>query len=184
MLRPDLFGALASHAGDTLYEHCYINEFAKATRGLREYGGSFDRFWGNFRNRPAFTKDSDATLMMVYGCAAAFSGEADASVSLPFDPRTGKMVNDVWRRWLDWDPVRMVPRYAEQLRGLVGIYLDAGKSDDWFLDLGAQAFVAELEKIGITDARLELFDGTHGGIDYRYPIGLKFLAERLSPAGG
>ena len=25
MLRPDLFGALASHAGDALYEHCYLD---------------------------------------------------------------------------------------------------------------------------------------------------------------
>lgn len=181
MLRPDLFGALASHAGDSLYEHCYINEFAKATRGLREYGGSFDRFWADFHSRPAFTKDSDGTLMMVYGCAAAFSGEADGSVTLPFDPATGQIINDVWRRWLEWDPVRMAERYADELRGLVGIYLDAGNRDDWYLDLGAQAFVAELEKIGITDARLELFDGTHGGIDYRYPIGLQFLAERLAP---
>ena len=28
MLRPDLFGGLASHAGDALYEYCYIPEFA------------------------------------------------------------------------------------------------------------------------------------------------------------
>jgi S-formylglutathione hydrolase FrmB len=181
MLRPDLFGALASHAGDTLYEHCYITEFAKATRGLRDYDGSFDKFWASFRSRPAFTKDSDHTLTMVYGCAAAFSAEADGSVSLPFDTKTGKLVPEVWDRWLDWDPVRMVPRYADELRGLVGIYLDAGKRDDWYLDLGAVAFVAELEKVGITDATLELFDATHAAIDYRYPIGLKFLAEKLAP---
>ena len=35
MLRPDLFGALATHAGDALYEYCYLNEFAKAARHLR-----------------------------------------------------------------------------------------------------------------------------------------------------
>ncbi|HEV7827766.1 MAG TPA: alpha/beta hydrolase-fold protein, partial [Pseudonocardiaceae bacterium] len=28
MLRPDLFGALASHAGDALYELCYLAESA------------------------------------------------------------------------------------------------------------------------------------------------------------
>ena len=181
MLRPDLFGSLASHAGDSLYEHCYIVEFAKATRGLREYGGSFERFWADFRSRPAFTKESDGTLMMVYGCAAAFSGEADGSVSLPFDPATGQLVPEVWERWLAWDPVRMVPRYADALRGLRGIYLDAGNRDDWYLDLGAQAFVAELGKIGVTDVRLDIFDGSHSGIDYRYPVGLRYQAERLAP---
>src|SRR3954447_8307887 len=38
MLRPDLFGGLASHAGDVLYELCYIPEFGQAVRALREYG--------------------------------------------------------------------------------------------------------------------------------------------------
>src|SRR5215813_14597698 len=37
MLRPDLFGALASHAGDSLYEYSYIPEFPVAVRHLRKY---------------------------------------------------------------------------------------------------------------------------------------------------
>ena len=41
MLRPDLFGALATHAGDTLYELCYVKDFAEAARTLRDsYDGS------------------------------------------------------------------------------------------------------------------------------------------------
>ncbi|HEY1127614.1 MAG TPA: alpha/beta hydrolase-fold protein, partial [Actinomycetota bacterium] len=60
MLRPDLFSALASHAGDALFEACYLPEFRESVRALRdEYGGSFERFWADFRSRPAFTKDSD-----------------------------------------------------------------------------------------------------------------------------
>src|SRR3982751_6028176 len=38
MLRPDLFGALATHAGDSLYEYCYLGEFAQAARALRDFG--------------------------------------------------------------------------------------------------------------------------------------------------
>src|SRR6185312_3421208 len=41
MLRPDLFGGLATHAGDSLYELCYIPEFGQAVRALRAYGGSY-----------------------------------------------------------------------------------------------------------------------------------------------
>src|SRR3984957_14828190 len=37
MLRPDLFGALATHAGDSLYELCYVPEFGKSARHLRDY---------------------------------------------------------------------------------------------------------------------------------------------------
>ncbi|HZG94347.1 MAG TPA: alpha/beta hydrolase-fold protein [Mycobacteriales bacterium] len=180
MLRPDLFGGLATHAGDSLYEYCYLGEFAKAARTLRDdYEGSYERFWADFGSRPAFTKDSDGGLVMTYGCSAAFSADDDGTVQLPFDVETGALVPDRWQRWLDWDPVRMVPQYADALRGLTAIYIDAGKRDDWYLDLGAAAFRSELAKIGVTDVFFELFDATHMGIDYRYPIGLRYLAERL-----
>ena len=180
MLRPDLFGGLATHAGDSLYEYCYLGEFAKAARTLRDdYEGSYDKFWADFGSRPAFTKDSDGGLVMTYGCSAAFSADDDGTVQLPFDVETGALVPDRWQRWLDWDPVRMVPQYADALCGLTAIYIDAGKRDDWYLDLGAAAFRSELAKIGVTDVFFELFDATHMGIDYRYPIGLRYLAERL-----
>ena len=60
------------------------------------------------------------------------------------------------------------------------IYIDAGKRDEFYLDLGAEAFRRELDELGITDYSFELFDATHMGIEYRYPISLKYLAERLS----
>ena len=54
MLRPDLFGGLATHAGDALFELCYQHEFAQCARSLREeYDGSYERFWEEFRSRPA-----------------------------------------------------------------------------------------------------------------------------------
>src|SRR5919205_663704 len=53
MLRPDRFGALATHAGDALFEVCYLPDFREAARALRDqYDGSFDRFWADFRSRP------------------------------------------------------------------------------------------------------------------------------------
>ncbi|MET0770821.1 MAG: alpha/beta hydrolase-fold protein [Solirubrobacteraceae bacterium] len=182
MLRPDLFGGLASHAGDALYELGYIPDFGEAVRALRAYDGSYDKFWEDFASRPPLSKETDADLLLLYGVAAAFSAEPDGTVLLPFDTRTGRMVDDVWERWLAWDPVRMVPRYADALRGLRAIYLDAGTRDQWFLDLGARAVVRALERIGVTDVFFELFDATHTAIDYRYPTGLKYLAERLSPS--
>jgi hypothetical protein len=113
--------------------------------------------------------------------AACYSADDDGTVRLPFDPATGELVQDVWDRWLEQDPVRMVPRYADALRGLRAIYIDAGKKDEWYLDLGAEAFRRALADIGVTDVFFELFDATHMAIEYRYPVGVKYLAERLSP---
>jgi S-formylglutathione hydrolase FrmB len=184
MLRPDAFGALASHAGDALFEHCYLSEFATAARVLRdEYGGSYERFFADFRSRPAFSKDSDGALLDAWAMAACYSAEPDGTVTLPFDPATGRLRDEVWQRWLALDPVRMAAGHAEALRSLRGVYLDAGRKDEYWLDLGAAAFSAELDALGVEHV-YELFDATHSGIEYRYPRALAFLAERLTPPPG
>ncbi len=184
MLRPDLFGGLATHAGDALFEACYLPEFRETVRALRDhYEGSYDKFWEDFRSRPAGLKKTDHVLLNDWCMAACYSTDEDGTVRLPFDPATSELIPEVWERWLGWDPVRMVPRHADALRSMKAIYIDAGTRDEWYLDLGAEAFRRALEEIGVRNVFLELFDATHGGIEYRYPIGLKYLAERLSLPG-
>jgi hypothetical protein len=182
MLRPDLFGALATHAGDSLYEYCYLPAFPVAVRHLRNYGGDIFRWWDDFRSRVAFTRGEDMDLLGLLGVAACFSARGDGTPELPFDPRTGVLRPDVWQRWLDWDPVRMAPRYAGALRSLRAIWIDAGTRDDYYLDVGASAFRAALGEAGVADGviRFELFDATHGGIDYRYPMSLAWLCQRIA----
>ena len=88
----------------------------------------------------------------------------------------------MWDRWLAWDPVRMAEAYADALRSQRAIWIDAGTKDDFFLDLGAEAFRDELARVGVDDDRVhfELFDATHAAIDYRYPMSLAWLAGRLA----
>jgi S-formylglutathione hydrolase FrmB len=181
MLRPDLWGGLATHAGDALFETCYLPEFRESARVLRDrYDGSFDAFWKDFRSRPAFSKDGDEHLLNDWCMAACYSADPDGTVRLPFDTATGELIPETWDRWLALDPVRMVPQHAETLRSMRAIYIDAGKKDQYFLDLGAEAYRRALEAIGVTDVSFELFDATHMAIEYRYPLSLGYLAERLS----
>ena len=181
MLRPDLFGALAAHAGDALYEYCYLPEFAKAVRALRDYGGDIWAWWADVQSRPGLTRPADGGLLMTLGCSAAFSARPDGEIVLPFDPRTGRLRDVEWQRWVDWDPVRMVPRHAAALRSMRGIWIDAGTHDEWYLDLGAQAMVDALAAVGVTDVHFETYDAGHGGTDYRYPMAMAYLAQRLVP---
>jgi hypothetical protein len=73
LLRPDLFGGLATHAGDALFEVCYARDFAPAARALRDaYGGSFDAFWADFRSgRPVLSSPNDEVLVKTYAMCAA-----------------------------------------------------------------------------------------------------------------
>jgi S-formylglutathione hydrolase FrmB len=184
MLRPDLFGGLVTHAGDALFEVCYQPEFPQAARALRDhYDGSFAAFWADFRSRPGRSKPSDAALVNEWAMAACYSTDADGTVRLPFEPLTGRLIPEIWERWLAWDPVRMAAAHVEALRGMRAIWIDAGRSDEYFLDLGAEAFRSELATIGVDDERVrfELFDGGHGGMEWRYPEAIGWLAERLAP---
>jgi S-formylglutathione hydrolase FrmB len=104
----------------------------------------------------------------------------DGSVRLPFDPDTGELVPEVWKRWLAWDPVRMARERPDAVRSWKAVYIDSGKSDEYFLDLGAEAFRRTVEEIGGPEVLFELFEGKHGGITYRYPKSLKWLAEQLN----
>jgi len=180
MLRPDLFSALACHCGDSLFEACYLADFPKAVRALRDhYDGSYDAWWADVRSRPFGTKSQDWDLLEPYGYAACYSADEDGTVRLPFDPATGKLDDEVWARWLAWDPVRMIPERAEAMRSMRAIWLDAGRKDEFFLDNGMVAVSKELDALGV-EHTLELFDGGHMSIGYRYPTSLAFLVRALS----
>jgi hypothetical protein len=183
MLRPDVFGALASHAGDALFEACYLRDFPAVARTLRDgFDGSIELMLERLAAADHFDWSAFGGPLSLYAYAAAYSPDPDTpgAVRLPFDVTTGRLDDEVWAQWLEFDPVRMAPRHAEALVSMRRIYLDAGKRDDFYLDLGAQAFAQELDKIG-AQYTLELFDGTHGGISYRYPGAIRELLLALAP---
>lgn len=184
MLRPDVFGALAAHAGDALFETSYRSALPDRFRMLRnEYGGSYDKFLADLGGRIVGTKPSDVELVEIYAYAAAYSADQDGTVRLPFD-EIGAIVPDVWRRWLAWDPVVMAeqPKYAEALRSMRALWIDAGNRDEFHLDAGAAAFRREVARAGVPDdrVRFELFDAAHGGIEYRYPLSISWLSRMLT----
>ena len=179
-LRPDLFGGLATHAGDALFEVCYARDFAPAARALRErYGSSWEAFWDDFHSRPPLSAPHDELLVNTYAMAAAYSNN-----ELPFDLETGELDADVWERWLEWDPVMRArqPEGRAVLRDMRAIWIDSGRSDEYLLELGATAFHREVVAAGTPgeNVHFELFEGTHRGLTWRYPLSLVFLVERLS----
>ena len=49
---PRRLRGLATHAGDALYECCYIPEFPKAARALRAWDGDIFAWWSDFTTGP------------------------------------------------------------------------------------------------------------------------------------
>jgi S-formylglutathione hydrolase FrmB len=175
LLRPDVWGAVASHAGDALFECCYLPEFPAVARTLqREYAGSWSVWWTEVGDRGLLTKDSDFPLLNLW-CMAGCYSEGD----LPLSPE-GRLLLDVWERWLAWDPVRLIPGHPGAARSWWAVWIDAGTRDEVFLDLGAQAVRAALSTAGVDDGRIgfELHGGRHGSQEGRFLVSLRFLAER------
>ncbi|MEC3979672.1 alpha/beta hydrolase [Amycolatopsis sp. H20-H5] len=184
MRRPELFGAFATHAGDALFDAAYRPEFPMVARLLLdEYGGSVTDFLADFRSRIPMSRESDGPLLEFYGYSAAYSADPDGTVRLPFD-EFGATVPAAWERWLAHDPVVMAgqPHHADALRSMRAIWIDAGNRDQYYLDLGAQAFRRVIAAAGVADERVyfELFDGTHRAIEYRYPLALAWLLRRMA----
>jgi hypothetical protein len=182
MLRPGLFGGLASHAGDALFEVAYLPEFPQAARLLRDrYEGSIELMYERLAQAPSFDYAAFGPPMEMYGYACAYSPDParPGEARLPFDVLTGRLEEEVWGLWLEKDPVRMVAGHAEALAAMRHIHLEAGRSDEYYLDLGAAAVSRELAARSIPHT-LELFDGRHGGISYRYPGAIRDLVRALS----
>ena len=182
MLRPDVFGALNSHAGDALFEVAYLPQFPQAARLLRDcFDSSVQVMYQQLAQAPRFEYGRFGAVLEMYGYACAYSPDPErpGEARLPFDVRTGRLIDDVWAQWLAKDPVRMIADHVDALRSMRRIHLEAGRSDEYYLDLGAEAMAAELTAHGI-EHTLELFDGRHGGIGYRYPAAIADLVLALA----
>jgi enterochelin esterase-like enzyme len=182
MLRPDVFGALASHAGDALFEVAYLPSFPQAARLLRDrYDSSIEVMYARLAEAPAFDYGAFGPPLELYGYACAYSPDPErpGEARLPFETATGRLDDAVWAQWLEKDPVRMVSSHREALRSMRHIHLEAGRSDEYYLDLGAEAVARELSAHGVAHT-LELFDGRHGGISWRYPAAIRELVLALA----
>lgn len=183
---PRIFSALLASAPDSQFEYCYQPDFPKAVRVLKERGGPTRFLEWLFTTPPAIGSASPvgATLntLAMASCYSPTIGVPGA-FDLPFAPETGAIDETVWRRWLAWDPVRMIRNegMAGVVRGMRSIQVGGGLSDEWFLDVGAHRFAEEVRALGGT-VREEYPPGTHGDV---WPILLeRFLPDMVRALGG
>jgi hypothetical protein len=99
---------------------------------------------------------------------------------LPFHLETGEVLPGRWQRWLRHDPVRLVAKFAPNLRRLKGIYVDCGWRDQYHIHYGSRQLSRALEKARVAH-HYEEFDDTHSDIDYRMDVSLPFLYRALRP---
>ncbi|HEY0319633.1 MAG TPA: alpha/beta hydrolase-fold protein [Pyrinomonadaceae bacterium] len=178
MRHADVFGLVASHSGDAYFEYCYPPDFIKYVReiGTGDPATFLEKFWGEEKKGK-----EDIALLNVLAMSACYSPDASQplGIRLPFDTRTGEIIPEVWARWLEHDPVRMVERRTEELRSLKLLYLDAGTRDEFALDLGARILAARLKQHNIPFVQEEFDDG-HFNVSYRYDRSLEHISKAVT----
>lgn len=180
MLRPDVWGAAACHSGDMYFEYCYLPDFSLLLTQLNRYGGSVERFLDALHSKPKLKGDEVHALMAV-GMAAHYDGDPEAPLGfhLPVDVRTGRIDPARWARWLQWDPVRMVEQYSDNLHKIKGLFIDCGLRDQYRLLWGARMLHERLLALHVAHEYQE-FDDDHSDVDYRMDVSLPFLHRSLT----
>jgi enterochelin esterase family protein len=175
---PGAFAAFASHSGDTYFRYAQVQSFATCQRTLEGFD-SIAAFVEEFELRPKRPQHFYTTIEQL-GYAAAYSPrEAKAfALDLPWDDETGELRDEVFARWLAFDPCERVVSGRAALERLRLRYLDCGRKDEYALDVGARVFTKRVRELGL-DVRHEEFDDDHRNVGYRYEISLPALAEVL-----
>jgi len=174
MRHPETFGLCASLSGDCYFEMSMLPDFGKAFRAMKGNPQAvLERMWKE--DAPKGKNDFDA--LNVIGMSACYSPNGQ-SFDLPFDLETGEIREEIWAKWLACDPVRMVEKYAANLKSLRLLFIQAGTRDEFNLDIGARVLRRKLRESGVPHIAEEFDDG-HFNIAYRNNRSFEIISEHF-----
>lgn len=176
MLRPDAFGSILSSAGDSFYEMLYLPCITNTINAIEQFG-SITNFISTFlcHPNPGATGYFDAFMTLAMASCLAPNSKIDTIMGdVFFDINTGAIIEEVWQRYLAWDPLRMVAHHLDALASLNHIQLECGLQDPYGMQWGHRQIAAKLTTAGI-DCELKEYPGKHGGHGWRHLERIKNL---------
>ncbi len=182
LMRPDRFRYLCSSAGDSFYAASLLSGVNNAIIQIEKHG-SVPAFLDWFFSLPnPDNAGSDAFMaLLVLAMAPCFAPNLNNKPLLGdvfFDLKTGAIIEEVWQKYLAWDPVYMVDKHVDNLKQLKWIHLEAGAQDEYALQLGHRQIAAKLTQHKI-NYRLDEYPGKHGGHHWRYVERVKLMLQQM-----
>jgi hypothetical protein len=176
---PGIFGAFASHSGDSYFPYAHPPAFATVQRTLEAHDFDVGAYVAAFERKHK-RNPAEYTTMEMLAYAAAYSPRSATAfdLDLPFDRASGALRDDVFARWLAFDPAERVAGRRAELARLRLRYLDCGRRDEYNLDIGSRVVAARIRDLGL-EVRHEEFDDDHRNVGYRYEVPLPALAGVL-----
>ena len=134
---PEVFQAFADNSGDSAFDHCYLNDMPEFVKAMAKCDYDVADF---IKRIPEIQpKDDDFQIDPEHRRDVRLlrpEPRGANGLRMPFDVYTGRLVPEVWAKCLPHDPVRMVARYADNLRKLRYRFVDCGTKDQFHLYLG------------------------------------------------
>ncbi|MBI5434325.1 MAG: esterase [Planctomycetes bacterium] len=177
--RPGVFRAAASISGDCGFEFCQWPAFEGLLRTLRKHGGDPWKFLEAFKAKAQTSVDEFETLNSI-AMSACYSPNVESvhGFDLPIDTETGARREDVWRRWLEFDPLFACERFGANLKQLALLHVECGLDDEFNMQWPLRQFVAKLRAQGIAVDHEE-HEGSHRNLDHRHLALFRKLAHVL-----
>jgi S-formylglutathione hydrolase FrmB len=166
---PDVFGAMAVLSGDSYMEltHKFV---------LYKF---LDSIWPDAPDGPIEGNHWSRDAYNFAGCYSPNPDRPPHYVDLPVAFPSGELIEEVWDRWLSFDPVVNYSDRLSNLAKLSGILLDVGIHDDYNFHWGHRLLSRRLRDAGIAHEAREN-TGDHGGrIPERYQVAVQWLSEVL-----
>ena len=168
---PDVFGAVAIRSADCYFEVTHVPWLARLVNASWPKG---------FRGPLA----GDFDTWYCYGLAAAYSPNprkppfyCDLPISFP----TGELIDEVWQKWLHFDPIIAYERYVPAFRSM-SVFTDCGSKDEYDFHLGHRILHERLKKARVKHV-YEEFDGKHGNRNNERTLRTLEWFSSLLPAG-
>jgi enterochelin esterase family protein len=135
MHHPEIFGGVACHSGDMYFDFVYRPDFIKSLNAFDRHNinsmEDLRNFLDNFDLKMHPKPGSFFDIIHGAGMAACYSPNPDSpcGFDLPWDFHTGQFNPNVWRRWLEHDPLTMLENdtHIEALRQMKLVFLDCGR---------------------------------------------------------
>jgi enterochelin esterase family protein len=178
MDHPETFGMVGVHSGDMYFEYCYLPEFPRAHRALVAQKDLDGLLSDPRRARP---HDQDfRDVMELAAMSSCYSPNPDArhGFDFPVDLATGALQPTVWERWRGHDPIQRLPAGIDALRSLRLLYLDCGRRDEFFLNVGARVFHDALDRQRLPHV-YEEHDGGHFNLNERLDHSLEAISRAV-----
>ena len=174
---PDIFSGFIDVSGDSAFEFCYLKDFPGAFETIKKYGTG--NFLTKFLESPSHTTAELDTLNLL-AMSAFYSPkeDEDVGIGLPFSLETGLVREEIWKKWLEFDPVRNVRQRLDNLREQTVVF-QVGNHDEFSLYLGIGALSTILNENSIANTIMR-YDEGHFGIDYFYRDSIPMLIQGIS----